>query len=218
MSVTVAKTAGFCLGVRIGAVDLAEQQAKKNGKKFMPMVKSFTTCTKSSGGETRCVHRVCVEDIPTVPKVKLIRAHGVPRNVYTLLQAKKCEIFDATCPFVRKIKIADKEIGWTADRHSRQRRTSGGCRHSGWCGESVVLRGRGGRAFSKNGLKWKTKPISLVAQTTVNRSIWNISVGLMQKKGVQTSKFLIQYVKRRMSASRRGSACRCIGSNDRDRR
>ena len=40
----------------------------------------------------------------------LIRAHGVPRNVYTLLQAKKCEIFDATCPFVRKIhKIADKE-------------------------------------------------------------------------------------------------------------
>lgn len=31
MSVTVAKTAGFCFGVR-RAVDLAEQQAKKNGK------------------------------------------------------------------------------------------------------------------------------------------------------------------------------------------
>ena len=36
-----------------------------------------------------------LEDIPDGAGV-LIRAHGVPRNVYTLLQAKKCEIFDAT--------------------------------------------------------------------------------------------------------------------------
>ena len=72
----------------------------------------------------------------------------------------------------------------------------------GWCGESVVLEGEEqARAFSERP-EMENKPISLVAQTTVNRSIWNISVGLI-KKGVQTSKFLIQYVKRRMSASRR---------------
>ena len=42
-----------------------------------------------------------LEDIPDGASV-LIRAHGVPRNVYTLLQAKKCEIFDATCPLCGK--------------------------------------------------------------------------------------------------------------------
>ena len=88
----------------------------------------------------------------------------------------------------------------------------------GWCGESVVLEGRGaGEAFSERP-EMENKPISLVAQTTVNRSIWNISVGLI-KKGVQTSKFLIQYGKATDGAPVGGSsACRCIGSNDRDRR
>ena len=109
---------------------------------------------------------------------------GVPRNVYTLLQAKKCEIFDATCPFVRKIhKIADKE---SAD--GRLIVILGSAGHpevvgiQGWCGESVVLEGEEqARAFSERpGME--NKPISLVAQTTVNRSIWNISVGLIKKR------------------------------------
>ena len=52
----------------------------------------------------------------------------------------------------------------------------------GWCGESVVLEGEEqARAFSER-LKMENKPISLVAQTTVNRSIWNISVGLIKKR------------------------------------
>lgn len=52
----------------------------------------------------------------------------------------------------------------------------------GWCGESVVLEGEEqARAFSKRP-KMENKPISLVAQTTVNRSIWNISVGLIKKR------------------------------------
>ena len=62
MSVTVAKTAGFCFGVR-RAVDLAEQQAKKT-EKFMPMVKLFTTCTKSSGWKLGVYTAYAFEDIP----------------------------------------------------------------------------------------------------------------------------------------------------------
>ena len=181
MSVTVAKTAGFCFGVR-RAVDLAEQQAKKTAR-FMPMVKSSTICTKSSGWRnSACTPRMRWTDIPDGAGV-LIRAHGVPRNVYTLLQAKKCEIFDATCPFVRKIhKIADKEsadgrlivILGSADIRRLWAFRAGAASRS-------CSRAKQARALSERP-EMENKPISLVAQTTVNRSIWNISVGLIKKR------------------------------------
>ncbi|GFO89064.1 4-hydroxy-3-methylbut-2-enyl diphosphate reductase [Butyricicoccus faecihominis] len=182
MSVTVAKTAGFCFGVR-RAVDLAEQQAKKNGKIYAygEIIHNMHEIERLEKLGVYTAH--ALEDIPDGAGV-LIRAHGVPRNVYTLLQAKKCEIFDATCPFVRKIhKIADKE---SAD--GRLIVILGSAGHpevvgiQGWCGESVVLEGEEqARAFSER-LEMEDKPISLVAQTTVNRSIWNISVGLIKKR------------------------------------
>ena len=56
MSVTVAKTAGFCFGVR-RAVDLAEQQAKKNGKIYA--YGEISHNMHEIAGETWCVHRVC---------------------------------------------------------------------------------------------------------------------------------------------------------------
>ena len=202
MSVTVAKTAGFCFGVR-RAVDLAEQQAKKNGKIYAygEIIHNMHEIERLE--KLGVYTAYALEDIPDGAGV-LIRAHGVPRNVYTLLQAKKCEIFDATCPFVRKIhKIADKE---SAD--GRLIVILGSAGHpevvgiQGWCGESVVLEGEEqARAFSERP-EMENKPIPLVAQTTVNRSIWNISVGLIKKRCTNL-KILIQYVKRRMSASRR---------------
>ena len=108
MSVTVAKTAGFCFGVR-RAVDLAEQQAKKNGKIYAygEIIHNMHEIERLEKLGVYTAH--ALEDIPDGAGV-LIRAHGVPRNVYTLLQAKKCEIFDATCPFVKRIhKIVQKE-------------------------------------------------------------------------------------------------------------
>ena len=108
MSVTVAKTAGFCFGVR-RAVDLAEQQAKKNGKIYAygEIIHNMHEIERLE--KLGVYTAYALEDIPDGAGV-LIRAHGVPRNVYTLLQAKKCEIFDATCPFVKKIhNIVQKE-------------------------------------------------------------------------------------------------------------
>ena len=182
MSVTVAKTAGFCFGVR-RAVDLAEQQAKKNGKIYAygEIIHNMHEIERLEKLGVHTAH--ALEDIPDGAGV-LIRAHGVPRNVYTLLQSKKCEIFDATCPFVRKIhKIVDKE---SAD--GRLIVILGSAGHpevvgiQGWCGESIVLEGEEqARAFSERP-EMEDKPISLVAQTTVNRSIWNISVGLIKKR------------------------------------
>ena len=107
-TVTVAKTAGFCFGVR-RAVELAEQQAEKNGEiwAYGEIIHNMHEITRLEKCGVRTAHTLA--EIPDGAKV-LIRAHGVPRAVYDTLADKKCEIFDATCPFVQKIhRIADEE-------------------------------------------------------------------------------------------------------------
>ena len=182
MSVTVAKTAGFCFGVR-RAVDLAEQQAGKNGVIYAygEIIHNMHEIRRLEERGVRTAHTL--EEIPDGAKV-LIRAHGVPRTVYDTLAAKNCEVFDATCPFVQKIhRIADRE-----SRDGRLIVILGSAGHpevvgiQGWCGESVVLEGEEQvRAFTERS-EMVDRPLAVVAQTTVNRTIWNISVGLIKKR------------------------------------
>ena len=89
MSVTVAKTARILpSGVR-RAVDLAEQQAKKTENLNGPYGEIIHNMHEIERLEKLGVYTAyALEDIPDGAGV-LIRAHGVPRNVYTLLQAKK---------------------------------------------------------------------------------------------------------------------------------
>ena len=182
MSVTVAKTAGFCFGVR-RAVELAERQARENGAiwAYGEIIHNMHEIRRL---EQRGVHTAqALEEIPDGARV-LIRAHGVPRAVYRTLEQKNCEVYDATCPFVQKIhRIADEE-----SRAGRLVVILGSAGHpevvgiQGWCGESVVLDGEEqARAFAE-APENADRPVSLVAQTTVNRTIWNISVGLIKKR------------------------------------
>ena len=182
MSVTVAKTAGFCFGVR-RAVDLAEQQAKQGGKIYAygEIIHNMHEIERLEKLGVRTAYTL--EDIPDGARV-LIRAHGVPRDVYTRLEDKHCTIFDATCPFVRKIhSIANKE-----SKNGQLVVILGSAGHpevvgiQGWCGASVVLENEAqAEAFAEQP-EMENKAISVVAQTTVNRSIWNISVGLLKKR------------------------------------
>ena len=182
MSVTVAKTAGFCFGVR-RAVDLAEQQARQGGKIYAygEIIHNMHEIERLEKLGVRTAYTL--EDIPDGARV-LIRAHGVPRDVYTRLEDKHCTIFDATCPFVRKIhSIANKE-----SKNGQLVVILGSAGHpevvgiQGWCGASVVLENEAqAEAFAEQP-EMENKAISVVAQTTVNRSIWNISVGLLKKR------------------------------------
>ncbi|HJC13054.1 MAG TPA: bifunctional 4-hydroxy-3-methylbut-2-enyl diphosphate reductase/30S ribosomal protein S1 [Candidatus Agathobaculum intestinigallinarum] len=182
MSVTVAKTAGFCFGVR-RAVELAEQQAKQNGTiwAYGEIIHNMHEIRRLEKCGVRTAQTL--EEIPDGARV-LIRAHGVPRAVYDTLADKGCEVYDATCPFVQKIhRIADEE-----SRAGRLVVILGSAGHpevvgiQGWCGESVVLDGEEqARAFAERPEN-ADRPVSIVAQTTVNRTIWNISVGLIKKR------------------------------------
>ena len=182
MSVTVADTAGFCFGVR-RAVDLAEQQAGKQGTiyAFGEIIHNMHEIRRLERCGVRTAYTL--EEIPEGAAV-LIRAHGVPRTVYEELERKSCRVFDATCPFVQKIhRIVDEE-----SRAGRLVVILGSAGHpevvgiEGWCGAAVVLDGEEqARAFAAQ-LTDPDRPISVVAQTTINRAIWNISVGLIKKR------------------------------------
>ena len=189
MSVTVADTAGFCFGVR-RAVDLAEQQAGKQGTiyAFGEIIHNMHEIRRLERCGVRTAYTL--EEIPEGAAV-LIRAHGVPRTVYEELERKSCRVFDATCPFVQKIhRIVDEE-----SRAGRLVVILGSAGHpevvgiEGWCGASVVLDGEEqARAFAAQ-LTDPDRPISVVAQTTINRAIWNISVGLIKKKVYKPQNF-----------------------------
>lgn len=182
MSVTVAKTAGFCFGVR-RAVDLAEQQAKYGGQIYAygEIIHNMHEIARLEKLGVRTAESL--DDIPNGAPV-LIRAHGVPRLVYEQLREKGCEIFDATCPFVHKIhEIVDQERA-----AGRLIVIFGSKNHpevlgiQGWCGRSIVFQSEQDvRQAVESGLL-EGEAVSVVAQTTVNRSLWDISVGILKKR------------------------------------
>ncbi len=101
MSVTVAKTAGFCFGVN-RAVEQVFSLARQGKPTYTlgPIIHNPQII-----GE---LERLGIRSIDTPAentdrRLVVIRSHGVGRQVYEELQAMGVEYVDATCPFVAKI-------------------------------------------------------------------------------------------------------------------
>ncbi len=104
--VTLAKTAGFCFGVK-RAVDIVykESQQGKRVYTFGPIVhnEEVVADLERKGVSVLDVAALEEKGMELAGATVVIRAHGVTEDVYQRLQEKKCEIVDATCPFVKKI-------------------------------------------------------------------------------------------------------------------
>ncbi len=98
--VLLAKSAGFCYGVR-RAVELAEQLAQSQPVYLLgEITHNDHVISKLEQMGAVTVHGV--EEIPQGATV-LIRAHGEPDAVYDRLSEKHCQVVDATCPNVTHI-------------------------------------------------------------------------------------------------------------------
>ena len=107
MEVRLADCAGFCFGVK-RAVDTVYEQLK-NGKTiytYGPIVHNEEVVRELSEKGVRVLENKedlkqlkAGENIPTV----IIRAHGVAKEIYDIMEANGLECIDATCPFVKKI-------------------------------------------------------------------------------------------------------------------
>ena len=112
MEVRLAKTAGFCFGVK-RAVDTVYQQVEqcKNEKiyTFGPIIHNEEV--------VKDLRNKGVEVIKTEDELKkltsgvvIIRSHGVSKHIYQMLDEQGLTCVDATCPFVKKIhRIVEKE-------------------------------------------------------------------------------------------------------------
>ena len=182
MEVTLAKTAGFCFGVK-RAVDKVYELADQEEKvyTFGPIIHNEEVVQDL---ENKGVHVLNSLDelAAATDGIVVIRSHGVPENVYRLLEEKHIRYADATCPFVRKIhKLVEK--------HSREGRRIvivGNDHHpevegiKGWCLTPPIVisttEEAGNLPISQS------EPICVVSQTTFNYNKFKDIVEILEKK------------------------------------
>lgn len=104
MEVILAKSAGFCFGVK-RAVDTVYQQAEEKDGKIYTYVLIIHNEEVVKDLEQKGVQ--VVETKEELRKCKdgtvIIRSHGVGKEIYDLLKEENISYVDATCPFVLKI-------------------------------------------------------------------------------------------------------------------
>ena len=102
MKIIVAKSAGFCWGVK-RAVNMAIAAAKENGIVYS-LGELIHNPQEIKRLETFGIKKVdFINEIPENSTV-IIRSHGVPPNIIKKLKEKRVSIIDATCPFVKAIQ------------------------------------------------------------------------------------------------------------------
>ena len=182
MEIKLAKTAGFCYGVR-RAVELAERLAGSG--KPCAMLGSIihndhVIQRLKAQGMAVCAS---MDELPPGCAV-LLRSHGEPKAVHDALKAGGWEVVDAACPNVTRIHDLVRQ----AEEEGRIPLIVGDPGHpevqaiAGWCQAPVVADGL-------NGLKqWlladenrRELPLTMVSQTTAHSLTWKSCVEFAKK-------------------------------------
>ena len=181
-NVILAKTAGFCFGVR-RAVDMAYGLAGKHKVyTYGPIIHNETVVDDLESKGVRVVHSID-EAAGLRGGTMIIRSHGASKNEINLLKQMGFEIVDATCPFVKKIhRIVEDYSG-----QGYGIVIIGSAVHpevqaiSGWCKEPPVIIESVEEAenFSPD----PDKKLCLVSQTTFNYNKFQLLVEIISKKG-----------------------------------
>ena len=183
MKVIVAKSAGFCFGVR-RAVDKVYEQIGKTGKPiytYGPIIHNEEVVNDLKEKGVEVLHSR--EELEVVRDcVVVIRSHGVGRDIYELLDRDGIEVVDATCPYVKKIhKIVEEQC---AD--GRQVIIVGNEKHpevqgiKGWGDERTKVI-ESAEDFEALGLPEGSR-LCLVSQTTFNYNKFQYLVEKIPKK------------------------------------
>lgn len=183
MRVIKAKTAGFCFGVK-RAVEKVYEQAGREGTKvytYGPIIHNEEVVRDLEKRGVQVIHTR--EELERLTEgTVVIRSHGVPREIYELIESRNLTLVDATCPFVRKIHKIVKREG----EKGREIVIIGNANHpevegiKGWCVSKVTVVGSAEEA--ENFEVSAPAGVCIVSQTTFNYKKFNKLVEILSKK------------------------------------
>lgn len=185
MNVKLAKSAGFCFGVK-RAVNMVYDRI---GQTDMPIYTYGPIIHNEEvvkDMESKGVH--VVEDLSTLatlPKgIIIIRSHGISKSEYDQMQEAGFEIVDATCPFVLKIHRLVREYSMKGhyiiivgnENHPEVQGIRGWVEESG---VSIIAT----KEDADNFVLPDAVPVTIVSQTTFNYNKFQELVEIITKKG-----------------------------------
>lgn len=183
MEIKLAKTAGFCFGVK-RAVDMVYEQSDKDEKVYTygPIIHNDEVVKELANRGVKIINSE--EELLSLKEgTVVIRSHGVEKRIYDICNDIGLNIVDATCPFVKKIhKIVDEN-----SRLGKHIVIIGSPTHPevlgiiGWAGEcvSVVENEEQAQKFCVE----NNKSVCIVSQTTFNYTKFKDLVEIISKKG-----------------------------------
>ena len=184
MQVRLAKTAGFCFGVKRAVDTVYEQIEKYAGEQiytYGPIIHNQEVVKDLEQKGVRVIYTS--EELKELQRgIVVVRSHGVPREVYQTMEERGLVCVDATCPFVKKIHRIVEEESSTG----KQIVIIGDATHPevqgimGWVkGEAIVVQTEeDARSFSVA----KEQSVCVVSQTTFNYNKFKYLVEIISEK------------------------------------
>jgi 4-hydroxy-3-methylbut-2-enyl diphosphate reductase len=181
MRIIVAEHSGYCYGVKRAVQmldDLLEQDTGMPLYTLGPIIHNRqVTDAYASRGVT------IAEDIAAVdsPARVVIRSHGAPKSVYAEAEQKKIELYDATCPYVKKIQNTVS----TFSAKGYNIIVVGDRKHpevigiNGWCENRAQIIATLEEALN---LESGDEPVCVVAQTTFSTRLWSEISDVLRRK------------------------------------
>lgn len=187
MEILLAKSAGFCFGVK-RAVDRVYELTGTGQKiyTFGPIIHNEEVV-----GDLEKKGVLVIADEKELEKITdgvvVIRSHGVAKKVYDQIEKQGLECVDATCPFVKRIhNIVEKESA---------------------AGKQILIIGNAGHPEVEGIMGWSNtpamvaetkeeiekiacdpeKPVCIVSQTTFNYNKFQELVEIFRKRGYDIS-------------------------------
>lgn len=190
-NVVLAKSAGFCFGVKRAVNMVYEEIDKSEGTTpiytYGPIIHNDEVVKDFASKGVTLVKEL--SELSELPKGKIIvRSHGISREEYEEMEQYGFTVVDATCPFVRKIhKIVDE--------HSKAGEyiiIIGNPSHPEVCGIRGWVNGDDvciieSKEEAENFALSVDKKVCIVSQTTFNYNKFKDLVEIVSKKGYNIS-------------------------------
>ena len=183
MSITVAKSAGFCFGVS-RAVKMVEQEGAAGNQVVTlgPIIHNRHVVGQFESMGVKVIEK----PEETKPEnTVIIRSHGVSEDVMKRLENQGCRIVDATCPFVKRIhgivSRAEKDGELPVIIGTRSHPEVEGI--AGWCSHCEIFESPEElQDWIETAKPANDTKICMVSQTTSTEFLWKMCVEIAKKQ------------------------------------